>query len=72
MFYSFFSLEPKFQVTGFGWWEAEDGLGFYIPVQKGNGANAFQTQKLKGGLSCTLIWTLNAVSLNNWLGIMEI
>ena len=43
--YFFFNQNPKLQVTGFGWWESGEELGFYVPGQQGHLANAFQTQK---------------------------
>ena len=67
----FLNQEPKFQVTGSGRWEAEKGLGFYVPVQKSNIANAFQTQKLEPGLRCTLIYTFNKCWVPKWLGVRE-
>lgn len=52
--FGLFNQELKFQIIGPGWWEAEEGFGFYFPTQKGNVGNTFQTQKLEAGLSCTL------------------
>lgn len=46
-------------MTGFGCWDAEEGLRFFVQVQEGNVASAFQTQKLEAGLKCTLIRTFN-------------
>lgn len=67
----FLNQEPKFQVSGIGQWEAEEGLGFCVPVQKSNIANEFQTQKLESGLRCTLIYTLNKCWVPKWLSVRE-